>query len=83
MRERLFTIAMKLIQNVAITLYSIKQKYKIFFVVSVISNNKSFIFQNLKVVGSLGRKFDFFSHSGFEIQSDSQLAFDTSTSQIR
>ena len=36
----------------------------------VISNNKSVISQNLKVVGPLGGKFDFFSLSGFEIQSD-------------
>ena len=35
----------------------------------VISNNKSFISQNLKVVSPLGEKFDFFSPSGFEIQS--------------
>ena len=35
----------------------------------VISNNKSFISQNLKVVSPLGGKFDFFSPSGFEIQS--------------
>ena len=35
----------------------------------VISNNKSFISQNLKGVSPLGGKFDFFSPSGFEIQS--------------
>ena len=40
------------------------------FYIFVISNNKSFIFQNLKVVGPLREKFDFFCHSGFEIQSD-------------
>ena len=40
------------------------------FCIFVISNNKSFISQNLKVVGPLGGKFDFFSTSGFEIQSD-------------
>ena len=40
------------------------------FCIFVISNNKSFIFQNLKVAGPLGGKFDFFSPSGFEIQSD-------------
>ena len=40
------------------------------FGIFVISNNKSFIFQNLKVVGPLGGKLDFFSRSGFEIQSD-------------
>ena len=39
----------------------------------VISSNKSFISQNLRfeVVGPLGGGFDFFSPSGFEIQSDS------------
>ena len=30
---------------------------------------KSFISQNLKVVGPLGEKFNFFSPPGFEIQS--------------
>ena len=45
----------------------------------VISNNKSFISQNLKVVGPLGGKFNFFSPSGFEIQSD----FDYITSKIK
>ena len=38
-----------------------------------LSNNKSFISQNLKAVhvGLLGRKFDFFSPSGSEVQSES------------
>ena len=45
----------------------------------VINNNKSFISGNLKAVGSLGGKFDFFSPSGFEIQSD----FDYRTSKIK
>ena len=49
------------------------------FCISVISNNKSFISRNLKAVGSLGRKFDFFSPSGFEIQSD----FNYRTSKIK
>ena len=49
------------------------------FCIFVISNNKSFISQNLKVVGPLGGKFDFFSPSGFEIQSD----FDYRTSKIK
>ena len=40
------------------------------FAYFVISNNKSFISQNLKVVGPLGGKFDFFSPSEFEIQTD-------------
>ena len=39
------------------------------FCIFVISNNKSLISQNLEVVGPLGRKFDFVSPSGFEIQS--------------
>ena len=47
------------------------------FCIFVISNNKSFIPQNLKVAGPLGGKFDFFSLSGFEIQSD--LDYRTST----
>ena len=47
--------------------------------VFVISNNKSFISQNLKVVSPLGGKFDFFSRSGFEIQSD----FDYEISKIK
>ena len=45
----------------------------------VISNNKSYISQNLKVVGPLGGKFDFFSFSGFEIESD----FDCKISKIK
>ena len=49
------------------------------FCIFVISNNKSFISQNLKVVGLLGGKFDFFNPSGFEIQSD----FDYRTSKIK
>ena len=44
-----------------------------------ISNNKSFISQNFKVVGPLGGKFDFFSLSGFEIQSN----FDHKISKIK
>ena len=50
-----------------------------FFCIFVISNNNSFISQNLKVVGPLGGKFDFFSPYGFEIQSD----FDYRTSKIK
>ena len=49
------------------------------FCIFVISNNKSLISQNLKVVGPLGGKFDFFSPSGFEMQND----FDSRTSQIK
>ena len=40
------------------------------FCMFVMSNSKSFISQNLKVVGPLGGKSDLFSPSGFEIQSD-------------
>ena len=36
----------------------------------VISNHNSFVFQNLKVVGALGGKFDFLIPSGFEIQNN-------------
>ena len=49
------------------------------FLPILISNNKNFISQNLKVVGPFGGKFDFFSPSGFEIQSD----FDDRTSKIK
>ena len=49
------------------------------FGIFVINNNKSFIFQNLKTVGPLGEKLDFFSPSGFEIQSN----FDYRTSKIK
>ena len=49
------------------------------FFIFVISNNKSFIFQNLKVVGSLGGRVDFFSPSGL----DSESEFDYRTSQIK
>ena len=45
----------------------------------VVSNNKSFISQNVNVVGTLRRKFDFFSLSGFEIPSN----FDYRTSKIK
>ena len=45
----------------------------------VISNNKSLISQNLKVLGPSGGKFDFFSPWGFESQSD----FDYRTSKIK
>ena len=45
----------------------------------VISNNKSLISQNLKIVGPLGGKFDFFSPLTFEIQS----AFYCRTSKIK
>ena len=51
----------KLIQNVIIlpiTLYPAWQTLN--FCIFVISNNKSFISQNLKVVGPLVGKFDFF-----------------------
>ena len=40
------------------------------FCIFVISINRSFISQNLKIVSPLGGKFDFFSPPGFEIQSD-------------
>ena len=49
------------------------------FVIFVISNNTSFISQNLKVVEHLRGKFDFFSPSGFETQSD----FHCRTSKIK
>ena len=49
------------------------------FCIFVISNNKSFISQNLKIVGPLGGKFYFFSPLGFEIQSD----FGYRTSKIK
>ena len=45
----------------------------------LISNNKSYISQNLIVVGLLGGKFDFFSLSGFETESD----FDCKISKIK
>ena len=45
----------------------------------MINNNKSFITQNLNVVGPLAVKFDFFSLSGSEIQSD----FDHGTLKIK
>ena len=45
----------------------------------VISNNKRFISQNLKVAVLLEGKFDFFSPSGFEILSD----FDYKTSKFK
>ena len=45
----------------------------------VFSNNKSFVSQNVRVVGPLGGKFAFFSHLGFEIQSD----FDYRTPKIK
>ena len=47
------------------------------FCIFVISNNKSFISQSLKAEGPLRGKFNFFSPSGFEIQSD----FDQRTSK--
>ena len=49
------------------------------FCIFVISNNKGFFHQNLKVVDPLGGKFDSFSLSGFEIQS----YFDYRTSKIK
>ena len=61
----------------AVTLYPTWQSWKFF--IFVISNNKSFISQNLKVVGPLGGKLDFLSTSGFEIQID----FDYRTSKIK
>ena len=45
----------------------------------VISNNKSFISQNLKAEGPLVGKLDFSSPSRFDIQSD----FDYRTSEIK
>ena len=64
---------------------SFRRKLKIYiqnrkhenFCIFVTSNN--FHFQNLKVVGPLGGKFDFFSPLRFEIQSD----FDYRTSKIK
>ena len=38
------------------------------FCIIVISSNESFISHNLKVVGPLEGKFDFFSPSGFEFK---------------
>ena len=38
------------------------------FCIFVISNNKSFISQNLKVAGPLGGKFDFFSPSDLKFK---------------
>ena len=49
------------------------------FCMFVINKNKSLLSKNLKVVGSLGVKFDFFNPSGFEIQSD----VDYRTSKIK
>ena len=63
----------KFIQSKAQNLYKMLSSFSFnlnFLCIFVISNNKSFIYQNLKVVGPLGGKFDFFSSSGFEIQSD-------------
>ena len=37
------------------------------FCIFIISNNKSFISRNLKVLGTLGGKFDFLNPSGSEI----------------
>ena len=45
----------------------------------VISNKKSFMSQNLKVVDPLGGKFNFVSPFGFEIESDS----DNRSSEIK
>ena len=49
------------------------------FFIFVISNNKSFVSQILKVVGPLGEKSDFFSLFGLKIRSD----FDYETSKIK
>ena len=49
------------------------------FCIFIITNNKSFTSQNLKVVRPLGGKFDFFSPSGFENHGD----FDYITSRIK
>ena len=65
----------KLIQNVIPKFQHSKLKNFCIFVIS----NKSLIYQNLKLVGPLGGKFDFFSPLGFGIQSD----FDYRTSKIK
>ena len=72
---------LKSIQNVIIFYLKIYIQHSKLenFCIFVISNNKSFVSQNLKVVGPLGGKFDFFSPSGFEIQSD----IDHRTSKIK
>ena len=62
-----------------ITLYPTKQSKPENFCTFTISNNKSLISENLKVVGPFGEKFDVFSLSGFEIQSD----FDHKISKIK
>ena len=49
------------------------------FCVFVMSNKKSFMYQNLKFVSPCGGKFDFFNHLGFEIRS----VFDYRTSKIK
>ena len=53
--------------------------YNFISCIFVISNNKSFISQTLKVEGPLREKLDFFSPSGFEIQSE----FDYRTSKMK
>ena len=55
-----FKIDTKCYHLLAITLYIQHSKLKN-FCIFVISNNKSFISQNLKVTGPLGGKFDFFT----------------------
>ena len=75
--SRKLKIDTKCFYLLAITLHPRWQTSKFFTL--AISNNKSFISKNLKVVGPLGGNFDFFSPSGFEIQSD----FDYRTSKIK
>ena len=53
----------------AISLYLTQQIWK--FYIFVISSNKSFLSQVLRVTGRLGEKFNFFSPLGFDIQRDS------------
>ena len=76
--SRKLKIDTKCYHLLAITLYPTQLENVCIF---VISNNKSLISQNLKVVGPLGGKFDFdfFSPSGFEIQS----YFDYRTSKFK
>ena len=71
----------KLIQNFIIFLLSLYIQHSKLenFCIFVISNNKSFISQNLKVVVHWEESLIFFSPSGFEIQSD----FDYRTSKIK
>ena len=61
--SRKLKIDTKCYHLLAITLYPTDSKLES-FCRFVISNNKSFISQNLKVVGPLGGEFDFFQSLG-------------------